>query len=139
MLLSASVLPTVNAMLNAASTVLVLGGLWCVKTGRVAAHKVCMGLALATSALFLVSYLTYHAKVGSVHFQGIGWMRPVYFAILISHTVLAAVILPLALRTAWLALRNRIDAHRAIARWTAPIWLYVSVTGVVVYWMLYRT
>ncbi len=131
-------LPALNACLNTASFVLVLAGLVCVKRGRVAAHKVCMAAALATSSAFLVSYLVYHAHVGSVHFERSGWIRPVYFSILISHTLLAVAILPLVLRTVWLALGNQIDKHRALARWTAPLWLYVSVTGVAVYWMLYR-
>lgn len=94
--------------------------------------------AAATSAVFLASYLTYHALVGSVRFTGQGPVRTVYFAILISHTILAAAVLPLALRTLYLGLRRRDDRHRRIARWTFPIWLYVSVTGVVVYVMLYR-
>ena len=90
------------------------------------------------SALFLVSYLTYHAFHGSTHFMGSGWVRGTYFAILVSHTILAIVIVPLAIRTIYLAIRNRIPEHERLARWTFPIWLYVSVSGVVVYWMLYR-
>lgn len=90
------------------------------------------------SVVFLVSYLVYHVQVGSVHFGGTGWTRPVYFTILISHTILAVVIVPLVLRTLILAGRKRFVEHQAIARWTLPIWLYVSVTGVAVYWMLYR-
>jgi uncharacterized membrane protein YozB (DUF420 family) len=92
---------------------------------------------LACSALFLVSYLVYHYQVGSVPFKGQGWIRPIYFAILLSHTILAAAVVPLALITLTRGLRERFDAHRRIARWTLPVWLYVSVTGVVVYWMLY--
>ena len=94
--------------------------------------------AVITSSLFLVSYLYYHAHVGSVHFQGQGWSRPVYFSILISHTTLAAAIVPLVIITLSRALRQRFDRHRAIARWTYPIWLYVSVTGVIIYFMLYH-
>jgi len=94
--------------------------------------------ACACSMLFLISYLAYHYQVGSVPFKGQGWIRPVYFAILISHTMLAAAVVPLALVTLFRALRERFDAHRRIARWTFPIWLYVSITGVIVYAMLYR-
>ena len=93
--------------------------------------------AFTCSILFLVFYLVYHSQVGSVGFKGQGWIRPVYFAILITHTILATVVVPLALVTLTRALRERFDAHRRIARWTFPIWAYVSVTGVVVYWMLY--
>jgi uncharacterized membrane protein YozB (DUF420 family) len=103
-----------------------------------AAHRAIMLTAFATSSLFLVSYLYYHAHVGSVHFRGTGWSRPVYFTILTSHTILAIVIVPMVLITLSRALRERFDQHRAIARWTFPLWLYVSVTGVVVYLMLYR-
>jgi uncharacterized membrane protein YozB (DUF420 family) len=93
--------------------------------------------AVGCSTLFLISYLIYHYQVGSVRFQGQGWIRSVYFTILITHTILAAAVVPLALITLTRALRERFDSHRRIARWTLPIWLYVSVTGVVVYWMLY--
>ena len=101
-------------------------------------HRRLMISAAVTSAVFLVSYLTYHATAGSVHFAGQGAVRPLYFAILVSHTLLAAAVLPMALRTLYLGLKRRDDKHRRIARWTYPIWLYVSVTGVVVYLMLYR-
>jgi uncharacterized membrane protein YozB (DUF420 family) len=101
-------------------------------------HRRLMISAAVTSAVFLVSYLTYHATVGSVRFTGQGAVRPLYFAILVSHTLLAAAVLPMALRTLYLGLKRRDDKHRKIARWTYPIWLYVSVTGVVVYVMLYR-
>ena len=97
-----------------------------------------MAAACAVSLVFLVSYLLYHARVGSVRFTGTGWTRPVYFTILISHTVLAVVIVPLVLRTVLLAWRERFAAHRGLARWTLPLWLYVSVTGVAVYGMLYH-
>lgn len=102
------------------------------------AHKLCMLSAFTASSLFLISYLTYHYQVGSVPFKGQGWLRVVYFSVLISHTVLAAVIVPLVLMTFTRALRGSFDRHKRIARWTLPLWLYVSVTGVLVYWMLYR-
>lgn len=109
-----------------------------IRTRRIQAHRACMGTAFALSTAFLVSYVIYHLQVGSVSFAGQGWIRPVYFALLISHIVLAAAILPLALVTLARALRERFDRHRAIARWTLPIWLYVSLTGVVIYWLLYH-
>ena len=130
--------PTLNAALNATSAVLLVAGFCCIRAKKIAAHKRCMVSALCVSALFLVSYLCYHAQVGTVHFTGTGWRRLVYFIILISHTVLAIVIVPLALRTAFLAGRSRFAEHLAIARWTLPLWLYVSVTGVIVYGMLYQ-
>ncbi len=101
------------------------------------AHRLFMLCALATSALFLISSLVYHIQVGSVPFEGRGWIRAIYFTILISHVVLAAAIVPLVLVTLVRALRGRFEGHRRIARWTFPLWLYVSVTGVIVYWMLY--
>ena len=131
-------LPALNATLNAiAATLLVLGYLK-IRQGKIQAHRRLMLAAFTTSALFLISYLTYHANAGSRPFPGQGPIRLVYFAILISHVVLAAVILPLALITLTHALRSRFDRHVPIARWTLPIWLYVSVTGVVVYLMLYQ-
>ena len=133
-----SALPTVNALLNGTSAALLLAGFACIRAQRIAAHRACMVAAFVVSSLFLASYLAYHAHVGSVHFPGCGWARPVYYAILLSHTVLAVVIVPLVLRTLYLAARRRFDAHRTIARWTWPLWLYVSVTGVIIYWMLYR-
>ncbi len=131
-------MPSLNAGLNATSAVLLMAGFCCIRAKKIAAHKRLMVSALVVSATFLVSYLFYHAHVGSVHFAGSGWVRPVYFTILISHTVLAIVIVPLALRTVFLAGRSRFGEHMAIARWTLPVWLYVSVTGVIVYWMLYQ-
>lgn len=131
-------LPHLNALLNSVSAVLLLAGYFFVRRRRLAAHRRCMLAALGSSALFLASYLIYHFSVGSVRFQGQGWPRTVYFAVLVSHTVLATAIAPLVLVTVTRALRRRFDRHRAIARWTLPLWLYVSVTGVVVYWMLYR-
>ena len=133
-----SALPTLNAALNGASACLLSLGYLCIRRKRVAAHRACMLSAFATSSIFLVSYLTYHYHVGSVPFRGQGWIRPVYFAILISHTCLAAATVPLALITLVRALRGRFDRHARIARWTLPVWLYVSITGVIVYWMLYH-
>jgi uncharacterized membrane protein YozB (DUF420 family) len=133
-----AIYPVINATLNGISAVLLLAGRWQIKRGRMAAHRALMLTAVCTSTLFLTSYLYYHWHVRSVHFQGEGWSRPVYFAILISHTILAATIVPLVIITLSRALRERFDRHRAIARWTFPLWLYVSVTGVVIYFMLYR-
>lgn len=130
-------LPTVNAVLNGTSALLLICGFLFIRRRRVGAHKACMISATVSSALFLACYLTYHNVVGSVPFEGTGWIRPVYFAILISHTVLAALIVPMVLATLFNAVRARFDSHRAIARWTLPLWLYVSITGVVVYTLLY--
>lgn len=105
---------------------------------KVNAHRVCMVTAVLTSALFLASYIYYHAHAGVIRFRGTGWIRPLYFAILTSHTVLAASLLILIPVTLTLALRGRFERHRAIARWTYPIWLYVSCTGVLIYFMVYR-
>lgn len=132
-------LPHLNALLNSASGILLIVGYYLIRQRNRAAHKRCMLAALSASTLFLISYLVYHFEVGSVRFQGTGWIRTVYFTILISHTVLAAAIVPLVIVTVVRALRERFDRHRAIARWTLPLWLYVSVTGVVVYWMLYQS
>ena len=109
-----------------------------IRQRKITAHKLCMGAALGTSTLFLMSYLTYHYQVGSIPFAGHGGIRALYFTILISHTVLAAMIPPLALITVSRALRGRFDRHVRIARWTLPLWLYVSVTGVIIYFMLYH-
>ncbi len=136
-MLSVDRLPAVNAALNASSAVLLLLGYILIRARRVTAHKVCMACAFGVSTLFLTCYIVYHVQVGSVPYRGTGWIRPVYFAILISHIILAAVILPLAILTLTRALRDQLDRHVRIARWTLPIWLYVSVTGVVIYWMLY--
>ncbi len=133
-----SLLPTLNATLNATSAVLLVAGLLCIRAKRVAAHRACMLTACAVSVLFLGSYLYYHAHVGSVRVIGTGWSRPVYFTILVSHTILAVVIVPLVVRTLILAGRQEFTRHIAIARWTLPLWLYVCVTGVVVYGMLYH-
>jgi uncharacterized membrane protein YozB (DUF420 family) len=133
-----SIFPAINATLNGTSAVLLVVAHRMIKRGKVASHRALMLTAVATSTLFLISYLYYHWHVGSVHFQGHGWSRPVYFAILISHTILAATIVPLVIITLSRALRGRFERHRAIARWTYPLWLYVSVTGVVIYLMLYH-
>jgi uncharacterized membrane protein YozB (DUF420 family) len=133
-----AIFPAVNATLNGSSAVLLLIGRWFFGRGRISIHRAFMIAALVTSSAFLVSYLYYHAHVGSVHFQGQGWSRPVYFSILISHTILAAVVVPMVIITLSRALRERFDRHRAIARWTFPVWMYVSVTGVIVYVMLYH-
>jgi uncharacterized membrane protein YozB (DUF420 family) len=130
--------PAINATLNGSSAILLLAGRWFIKHGQMAVHRAFMVAALAVSSLFLGCYLYYHAHVPSVPFQGTGWSRPVYFTILFSHTVLAAAIVPMVIVTLSRALRERFDRHRAIARWTYPVWLYVSVTGVVIYVMLYH-
>jgi uncharacterized membrane protein YozB (DUF420 family) len=133
-----AIFPALNAALNGASAVLLLSGRWFIVHGRMAIHRAFMIAALVTSSVFLGCYLYYHYHVGSVRFQGTGWSRPVYFTILISHTILAAVIVPMIIITLARALRERFDRHRVIARWTFPLWLYVSITGVVIYLMLYR-
>ncbi len=137
-MISIASLPHLNALLNTVSAVLLLIGYYFIRQRDVAAHRRCMLAALGSSGLFLISYLVYHFGVGSVRFEGQGWIRLVYFAVLVSHTVLATAIVPLVLVTVVRALGRRFDKHRAIARWTLPLWLYVSVTGVAVYWMLYR-
>ena len=131
-------LPAVNAGLNSISTVLLGVGYYFIRQGQREKHRAVMLAAFASSCLFLTSYLIYHYHAGSVPFQGQGWIRPVYFTILITHIILAAAIVPLALITLTRALRERYDRHRRIARWTFPIWMYVSVTGVVIYLMLYQ-
>ena len=131
-------LATVNASLNSLSAILLMAGYLFIRQGRVQSHRLCMLGAFGSSTLFLVSYVIYHANVGSVPFTGEGAIRTLYFTILISHIVLAVLILPLAIVTLVRALQERFDRHRNIARWTLPPWLYVSITGVVVYVMLYR-
>ena len=137
-MLDATDLPHVNAAINGVAAVLLVLGYILIRQKKISAHRVCMVGAFALSILFLASYLTYHYQVGSVRFQGTGPVRTVYLGVLLTHTVLAAVVPFLALITLWRALRERFEKHVAIARWTLPIWLYVSVTGVVVYWMLYH-
>ena len=131
-------LPALNATLNAISAILLVIGYFLIRRGRIQQHRRVMLAAFTTSALFLTSYLVYHANIGSRPFTGQGPIRVVYLVILITHIVLAAVILPLALITLTHGLRARFERHVPIARWTLPIWLYVSVTGVIVYMMLYR-
>jgi uncharacterized membrane protein YozB (DUF420 family) len=131
-------LPAVNATLNATSAVLLLLGYRAIRAREVERHRKLMLSAAATSAVFLVCYLVYHAAVGSVRFTGQGPVRTLYFAILLTHTVLAAAIVPMVLRTLYLGLKRRDETHRRLARWTFPLWVYVSVTGVVIYLMLYQ-
>ena len=136
--MTVSDLPALNATLNATSAILLAAGWILIKRGRIQAHRNVLLTACATSVLFLISYLIYHAQVGSVRFTKQGPIRMVYFTILLTHTVLAAAIVPMVLITLSRGLRARYDTHRRIARWTMPLWLYVSVTGVIVYAMLYR-
>jgi len=131
-------LPALNASLNATSFVLLSIGWLLIKSGRRQAHKWCMIAALGVSAAFLTSYVIYHLQVGSVPFQGTGWIRTLYFAVLIPHVILAAAIVPMILITVSRGLSNKFDKHKKIAKITLPLWLYVSVTGVIVYLMLYR-
>ncbi len=133
-----SVLPHLNATLNASSFVLLSSGYYFIKRKRVQAHRNCQLAALTASVVFLISYIVYHAHHGATRFTGQGIARPIYFTILITHTFLAAVIVPFVIITARRALRGDFARHRAIARWTLPMWLYVSITGVVVYLMLYH-
>jgi len=137
-MLTISDLPALNATLNGIAAILLVTGYLFIKQGRRRQHQWCMLGALTTSALFLVSYVTYHLHAGSRPFPGQGPIRVVYFAILITHVILAAVIVPLALLTAVRGLKSQFEKHVRIARWTFPVWLYVSVTGVVIYLMLYE-
>ena len=131
-------LPAVNASLNALSGLLLLCGYVLIRARRIAAHRAVMSTAFATSSIFLVCYLVYHAQVGSVPFPRQGFVRPLYFAILITHVLLAATVPPLAIVTLTRGLKGRYPQHRRIARWTFPVWLYVSVTGILVYVLLYQ-
>jgi putative membrane protein len=131
-------LPALNAVLNATSAILLSAGYRFIRRRQITAHKRCMLAVCATSALFLMSYLTYHYYVGSMPFRGQGWVRPLYFTILISHTALAATIVPLAIMTLFRAWKADFRKHARLARWTWPIWMYVSVTGVIIYVMLYQ-
>jgi uncharacterized membrane protein YozB (DUF420 family) len=133
-----AILPTVNAMLNGLAALAMLAGFVAIRRGRVAAHRACMLAAVGFSVLFLCSYLAYHAQVGSRPYGGGGWLRALYLSILLTHTVLAAAIVPLVGATLYRALRAQFARHARLARFTFPLWLYVSVTGVVVYWMLYH-
>ena len=138
--MSINFLPTFNAILNATTGILIVCGFLFIRRKRIAAHRACMISAVVTSSLFLVSYLVYHVgfKAGVTRFTGEGWIRPVYFFILTSHTILAVTIVPFVIVTLRRAIRSEFPRHRAIARWTFPMWLYVSVTGVIVYLMLYH-
>ena len=136
--MTVSDLPALNATLNATCAILLTIGWILIRRGRLRQHRAVMIAAVCTSALFLASYLIYHAQVGSVRFRGTGVIRTVYFSVLLTHTVLAVVIVPMVLVTLSRGLSGKYDPHRRIARWTLPIWLYVSVTGVIVYVMLYR-
>jgi putative membrane protein len=137
-MLPISSLPVVNACLNSASAILLLTGYRFIRRREIPRHRACMIAAFVSSSAFLVCYIYYHSHVGVVRFTGQGWIRPVYFTLLTSHTILAVAILPLAILTLTRALQERFDRHRRIARWTLPLWLYVSVTGVIIYWLLYR-
>lgn len=132
------ILATVNASLNALAAVFLGAGFYFIRRRQIGAHRICMLTAFGVSVVFLVCYLAYHYQVGDVRFQGHGPVRPVYFTILISHIILAVATVPLAFLTLARALRSRFDAHRRIARWTWPVWMYVSVTGVIVYLMVYH-
>ena len=131
-------LPTLNACLNATSALLLVLGFYFIRQRNITAHRACMAAAFGVSVVFLISYLTYHATAGTTRFAGQGSVRIVYFTILITHTTLAALIPVLAIMTLWRAARGRYEKHRRLARWTLPAWLYVSVTGVIVYLMLYH-
>lgn len=133
-----SQLPSLNALLNSLSAIFLLIGYVLIRRRQIRFHRVFMVAAFITSMLFFTSYVIYHLHVGSKHFTGAGAIRSVYFTILISHTLLAAAIPILAIITLYFATRAKYDRHRRIARWTLPLWLYVSITGVVIYWMLYR-
>jgi len=135
-----SFLPAFNAILNATTGILIVMGFLFIKNKRIAAHRACMIGAVITSSVFLISYVVYHVGFGAgvSRFMGTGWVRPVYFTILITHTILAVTIVPFVIVTLTRALRGSFQRHRAIARWTFPMWLYVSVTGVIVYLMLYH-
>jgi len=132
-------LPEINASLNGTAAVLLGTGYVLVRRRRIAAHPACMIAAFAASSLFLITYLIHHARVGSVPFHGAAWLRPVYLGLLVPHIVLAALVVPLALTTIHRAWRGRFDRHRRLARLTLPIWLYVSVSGVLVYVLLYHS
>ena len=136
--LNYALLPHLNALLNGSSAIFLTTGYVLIRRGHETAHKRCMIAALICSAAFLTSYVIYHLHAGSRPFPGTGTIRGIYFAILITHVVLAAVILPLVIMTATRGLRSQFDRHVRIARWTLPLWLYVSVTGVIVYLMLYQ-
>ena len=133
-----TIFPALNASLNGASGVLLLVGHSFIQKKRMAAHRACMLGAFTCSTIFLACYLYYHFHAGVIKFQGHGWIRPVYFTLLLSHTILAITVVPMVLVTLSRALRSDFIRHRAIARWTYPVWLYVSITGVLVYFFVYQ-
>lgn len=135
---SVSDLPALNALLNTASAILLVSGYAFIRRRRILPHKICMLSAVACSAAFLISYITFHVRAGVVHFVAQGPIRPVYFTILFTHTILAATIVPLVIVTLTFAFRARFARHKAIAHWTLPLWLYVSITGVIIYFLLFR-
>jgi len=137
-MISLTDLPVLNATLNGLSFLILMLGFYFIKNKKVTAHKTCMLTALSVSVLFLISYLTYHFNVGSVRYTKQGWVRPAYFTILFTHTALAITLVPMVSVTLFRALKERFDKHRKIAQWTLPVWMYVSVTGVVIYLMLYK-
>ena len=136
--MSLNFLPTLNAILNATSGILVLAGFFFIRRKKIIAHRACMIAAVTTSIIFLISYVVYHSNHGATRFQGEGISRPVYFTILFTHTIMAVTIVPFVIVTLRRALRGRFFDHQKVARWTFPMWLYVSVTGVIVYLMLYH-
>lgn len=136
--MSVSDLPALNASLNGLSAILLTAGLVFIKRGEKTAHRNCMVAAFVVSTVFLVSYLTYHAQIGHTSFQDPAWFRPIYLAILIPHVLLAALIVPMILATFWFAVRGTFEKHRKIAKWTWPLWMFVSVTGVIIYLLLYQ-
>jgi uncharacterized membrane protein YozB (DUF420 family) len=131
-------LPVLNASLNGLSAIWLIMGFIFIRLGHVSVHRFCMLVAMSASVLFLISYLLYHFKTGTTTFQSHGWIRPVYFTVLVSHTILAVVNLPLVITTLTLALKGNFTRHRKFARFTWPIWIYVSTTGVLIYFMLYH-
>jgi len=131
-------LPALNAALNTTSTLLLIAGYVCIRRQQRVAHRNCMLAACVTSVAFLTSYLIYHAQVGHTRFIEPAWFRPFYLVVLFTHLVGAIAIVPLVLLTLWRALRGRYEMHRRVARWTWPLWMYVSVTGVLIYWLLYH-
>jgi uncharacterized membrane protein YozB (DUF420 family) len=135
--LTLDMLPTLNACLNTLATLCLLAGYWAIRRGQPKVHRALMISALAASTAFLTSYLIYHAHAERTVFREPAWFRPIYLVILLTHTVLAVVIVPLVLTTLWRAWKGRWEAHRRLARWTLPLWLYVSVTGVLIYYLLY--
>lgn len=136
--MSIRMLPALNAILNATSGILIIIGYVMIRRKKVAAHRACMIGAVSTSIIFLISYLIYHFNVGATRFAGTGWSRPFYFTVLISHTILAVMLVPFVVVTLRRALKGDFARHRKVARWTFPMWVYVSITGVIVYFMLYH-